>query len=75
MLPNLTIFGQQVAGREHLGIATALLQSLRMIGGMIGKNHSLPTAARYCRAVRALSGIGRLKFVRNGLMSSPPRRV
>ncbi|HEY3596639.1 MAG TPA: MDR family MFS transporter [Paraburkholderia sp.] len=36
VLPNLTIFAQQTAGREHLGIATALLQSLRMIGGMMG---------------------------------------
>ncbi|QGZ60539.1 MDR family MFS transporter [Paraburkholderia acidisoli] len=36
VLPNLTIFAQQTAGREHLGIATALLQSLRMIGGMFG---------------------------------------
>ncbi|WP_429318902.1 MDR family MFS transporter [Paraburkholderia sp. GAS448] len=36
VMPNLTIFAQQTAGREHLGIATALLQSLRMIGGMIG---------------------------------------
>ncbi|HWZ47414.1 MAG TPA: MFS transporter [Herbaspirillum sp.] len=36
VLPNLTIFAQQTAPREHLGIATALLQSLRMIGGMLG---------------------------------------
>jgi EmrB/QacA subfamily drug resistance transporter len=36
VLPNLTVFAQQTAGREHLGIATALLQSLRMIGGMFG---------------------------------------
>jgi predicted MFS family arabinose efflux permease len=36
LLPNLTVFAQQTAGREHLGIATALLQSLRMIGGMLG---------------------------------------
>ncbi|HEY1611400.1 MAG TPA: MFS transporter, partial [Paraburkholderia sp.] len=36
VLPNLTVFAQQIAGREHLGIATALLQSLRMIGGMFG---------------------------------------
>lgn len=36
VLPNLTVFAQQTAGREYLGIATALLQSLRMIGGMIG---------------------------------------
>ena len=35
-MPNLTVFGQQIAGREHLGIATALLQSLRMVGGMLG---------------------------------------
>jgi EmrB/QacA subfamily drug resistance transporter len=36
VLPNLTVFAQQTAGREHLGIATAMLQSLRMIGGMLG---------------------------------------
>ncbi|MGG1944986.1 MFS transporter [Trinickia sp. NRRL B-1857] len=36
VLPNLTVFAQETAGREHLGIATALLQSLRMIGGMFG---------------------------------------
>ncbi|KVQ63101.1 MDR family MFS transporter [Burkholderia territorii] len=36
VLPNLTIFVQQTAGRQQLGIATALLQSLRMVGGMIG---------------------------------------
>jgi EmrB/QacA subfamily drug resistance transporter len=36
VLPNLTVFAQQSSGREHLGIATALLQSLRMIGGMFG---------------------------------------
>ncbi|WP_042299452.1 MDR family MFS transporter [Paraburkholderia kururiensis] len=36
VMPNLTVFAQQTAGREHLGIATALLQSLRMIGGMVG---------------------------------------
>jgi len=36
VLPNLTVFAQQSAGREHLGIATALLQSMRMIGGMFG---------------------------------------
>ncbi len=36
ILPNLTIFIQEEAGREHLGIATALMQSLRMIGSMLG---------------------------------------
>ncbi len=32
VMPNLTVFAQQTTGRQHLGIATALLQSLRMIG-------------------------------------------
>lgn len=36
VLPNLTVFGQEIAGRSHLGIATAVLQSTRMIGGMLG---------------------------------------
>jgi EmrB/QacA subfamily drug resistance transporter len=33
---NLTIFSQQIVAREHLGAATALLQSLRTFGGMLG---------------------------------------
>ncbi|HJW55716.1 MAG TPA: MFS transporter [Burkholderiaceae bacterium] len=36
VLPNLTIFAQEAAGRTHLGIATAMIQSLRMVGGMLG---------------------------------------
>jgi EmrB/QacA subfamily drug resistance transporter len=36
VMPNLTVFVQQVAGRRHLGIATALIQSSRMVGGMLG---------------------------------------
>ncbi|HJV85276.1 MAG TPA: MDR family MFS transporter [Noviherbaspirillum sp.] len=36
ILPNLTIFTQEAAGRAHLGIATAMIQSLRMVGGMLG---------------------------------------
>lgn len=36
IMPNLTVFGQQTAGRAHLGIATAMLQSLRMVGGLVG---------------------------------------
>ncbi|TAL88685.1 MAG: MFS transporter, partial [Candidimonas sp.] len=36
VMPNLTVFAQETAGRAHLGIATALLQSVRMIGGMLG---------------------------------------
>lgn len=36
ILPNLTVFAQQAAGRAQLGIATAMMQSLRMVGGMMG---------------------------------------
>lgn len=36
VMPNLTVFAQQVAGKLHLGIATAMIQSARMVGGMIG---------------------------------------
>ncbi|MFV9475198.1 MFS transporter [Advenella sp. RU8] len=36
IMPNLTIFSQEVAGKSNLGIATALVQSVRMIGGMLG---------------------------------------
>ncbi|KVE38713.1 MFS transporter [Burkholderia sp. TSV86] len=54
VLPNLTVFAQQAAGRAHVGIATALLQSLRMVGGMGGA--ALTGAlvnAFYGRGVRA----------------------
>jgi EmrB/QacA subfamily drug resistance transporter len=36
VMPNLTVFAQEAAGRSLLGIATAMLQSMRMIGGMLG---------------------------------------
>jgi MFS family permease len=36
VMPNLTVFAQQVAGRTQLGISTALIQSARMVGGMFG---------------------------------------
>lgn len=36
ILPNLTIFSQELSGRSNLGIVTALVQSIRMIGGMLG---------------------------------------
>jgi hypothetical protein len=36
ILNNLNVFGQEIAGRERLGITTALLQSTRMVGGMLG---------------------------------------
>lgn len=36
LLPNLTLFTQASAPRVQLGVATAMLQSTRMIGGMLG---------------------------------------
>jgi EmrB/QacA subfamily drug resistance transporter len=36
ILNNLNIFAQEIAGRDRLGITTALLQSTRMVGGMLG---------------------------------------
>jgi len=36
ILNNLNVFGQEIAGRDRLGITTALLQSTRMVGGMLG---------------------------------------
>ncbi|MGB3290638.1 MAG: MFS transporter [Burkholderiaceae bacterium] len=36
VMPNLTVFAQETAGRSLLGISTAMLQSVRMIGGMLG---------------------------------------
>lgn len=36
VLLNLSVFTQTLAERQHLGIATALQQSLRLVGGLIG---------------------------------------
>lgn len=36
LLPNLTLFTQAAAPRTRLGSATAMLQSTRMVGGMLG---------------------------------------
>jgi EmrB/QacA subfamily drug resistance transporter len=36
LMPNLTLFAQEAVPRSQLGIVTAMLQSVRMIGGMIG---------------------------------------
>lgn len=36
LLPNLTLFTQASAPRHQLGVATAMLQSTRMMGGMLG---------------------------------------
>jgi hypothetical protein len=35
-MPNLTVFIQELVSRSLLGISTAVLQSTRMVGGMIG---------------------------------------
>ncbi|AOY94797.1 MFS transporter [Cupriavidus sp. USMAA2-4] len=60
IMPNLTVFAQQTAGRTQLGIATAMLQSLRMVGGMAG-TALIGTLVdrRYADGVRAaLAGAG-----------------
>lgn len=36
LLPNMTVFAQEAAGQGNVGIATAMVHSLRMTGGMIG---------------------------------------
>lgn len=36
ILLNLTVFTQTLAERQFLGIATALTQSLRLVGGLLG---------------------------------------
>jgi EmrB/QacA subfamily drug resistance transporter len=36
ILNNLNVFAQEIAGRPQIGITTALLQSTRMVGGMLG---------------------------------------
>ena len=36
IMPNLTVFSQEISARSMLGIATATLQSARMVGGMLG---------------------------------------
>lgn len=36
LLPNLTLFAQSSVARVQLGVTTAMLQSTRMIGGMLG---------------------------------------
>lgn len=36
VLLNLTVFTQTLAERQYLGIATALQQSLRLVGGLLG---------------------------------------
>jgi MFS family permease len=36
LLPNLTLIAQAITPRTQLGVATAMLQSMRMVGSMLG---------------------------------------
>jgi EmrB/QacA subfamily drug resistance transporter len=53
-LPNLTLQIIEVAGRRHFGVASALVQSTRMIGSMVGVGlASIAVDAVYARAIGA----------------------
>ncbi|SAL54687.1 EmrB/QacA family drug resistance transporter [Caballeronia terrestris] len=51
ILNNLNVFGQEIAGRERFGITTALLQSTRMVGGMLGTSIVATIVAHHYRNV------------------------
>ncbi|HET8869336.1 MAG TPA: MFS transporter [Aquabacterium sp.] len=65
MLPNLTLFTQASAHRTQLGIATATLQSMRMIGSMLGTAISgvLITHRYKAEVTHALSQMGQGQWV------------
>ncbi|REE22766.1 EmrB/QacA subfamily drug resistance transporter [Paraburkholderia sp. BL27I4N3] len=60
ILNNLNVFGQEIAGRERFGITTALLQSTRMVGGMLGTSIVATVVQHHYRDVvtRTMSVIG-----------------
>ncbi|PRY08020.1 EmrB/QacA subfamily drug resistance transporter [Paraburkholderia sp. BL25I1N1] len=60
ILNNLNVFGQEIAGRERFGITTALLQSTRMVGGMLGTSIVATVVRHHYRDVvtRTMSVIG-----------------
>ncbi|MHC1481266.1 MFS transporter [Frateuria aurantia] len=65
ILMNLTLFTQTLAQRAHLGIATAVSQALRLVGGMLGAsiteqvvNRVYPWALRRNLAQAQLSSWG-----------------
>lgn len=64
VLPNLTTFCQEQAGRQQFGTVTAMLQSLRMIGGMMGAALTGALVAHlYTRAVHVgLAQVGALPW-------------
>ncbi|WP_144107742.1 MFS transporter [Paraburkholderia sp. BCC1886] len=60
ILNNLNVFGQEIAGRERFGITTALLQSTRMVGGMLGTSIVATVVQHHYRDVvtRTMSVVG-----------------
>jgi len=50
ILNNLNIFAQEAAGRAYLGIATSLMQSTRLIGGLVAVSAIGAWTARRCAA-------------------------
>lgn len=60
ILNNLNVFGQEIAGRERFGITTALLQSTRMVGGMLGTSIVATVVSHHYRNVvtRTISVLG-----------------
>ncbi|RKR36956.1 EmrB/QacA subfamily drug resistance transporter [Paraburkholderia sp. BL17N1] len=60
ILNNLNVFAQEIAGRERFGITTALLQSTRMVGGMLGTSIVATVVQHHYRDVvtRTMSVIG-----------------
>jgi len=60
ILNNLNVFGQEIAGRERFGITTALLQSTRMVGGMLGTSIVATVVQHHYRDVvtRTISVLG-----------------
>ncbi|MBB5447732.1 EmrB/QacA subfamily drug resistance transporter [Paraburkholderia sp. WSM4177] len=60
ILNNLNVFGQEIAGRERFGITTALLQSTRMVGGMLGTSIVATVVQHHYRNVvtRTISVLG-----------------
>ncbi|RMR97378.1 hypothetical protein ALP75_204456 [Pseudomonas syringae pv. actinidiae] len=63
ILLNLTVFTQTLAERQFLGIATALTQSLRLVGGLLGTAAMgvLVKLVYIANAQRALTAAGQMQ--------------
>ncbi|MDQ7988508.1 MAG: MFS transporter [Candidatus Dactylopiibacterium sp.] len=72
-LPNLTLQMMAVAGKRDFGIGTALIQTTRMIGSMLGVGIAgVMVNARYARDVgQALDGLDVRSPALDALMRSP----